>query len=333
MARSARGARRAICSSSTPICCTAPGRASSTARKQLCAASTAREHRRDVGQARLSQARTRAALGLERPQRHAVEARQALCGRGAPPPARPCASPPSSSSAWSQQRSREIDVVQDHHHRLGLARAPARPGGRAAPAGARGRDDSTVRRAGTTIRLLREQRRQGDAAALAAGQRAHVARFGAADVDRRERGARDREIVRAFPLPARQMRVPCRSAPSRAPSRRTRHCRPAAAGRAARAIVARRHLRRAAARRARSCRRPAARNPASVCSSVVLPAPLRPRIAQHCPGMTRRSRSRQTRHAPRCGPSRPRASQHRRRLMRGPARSRIRETPARRSAR
>ena len=57
-------------------------------------------------------------------------------------------------------------------------------------------------------RLLSQQRSERYAPPLAARERAHVARFGACHVCRRQRVARDANVVRAFPLPSRKMRMP-----------------------------------------------------------------------------------------------------------------------------
>ena len=57
-------------------------------------------------------------------------------------------------------------------------------------------------------RVLRDERRERDAAPLAAGERAHVARLEAGEAEARERGARAVDVGRGFPLPAREMRMP-----------------------------------------------------------------------------------------------------------------------------
>ena len=179
-------------------------------------------------------------------------------------------------------------------------RAPARAAPRARRGGAR-------RRRACARRALRRRRCPSPPA-----RRGAIARSAALSHCQRDRcGCRPTSAVSST-VAGNASLSSCGSSRAAARARAATHC---ASGRPASSIV------------------PAAagRNPASVCNSVVLPAPLRPRIAQHSPARTRKSR---LRHSGQRGDARPsvraRESSAVSLIARAAAGS---GTPARRSAR
>ena len=135
------------------------------------------------------------------------------------------------------------------------------------------------------FRVLREQRRERNAAALAAGERLHVAHRRIIHAHRGQRRAGLSARRRRFGMPARNVRVPAlRAAISSAVAG---NASTVSCGQEAQTLCATRAARtpRWACRRAWIAPAAGARSPARVCSSVVLPAPLGPMMTQHSPAL------------------------------------------------